>query len=67
MAFAEKQKKRAQRVKTKARQNRMGKPKAQANVVHPILGAASSTMKAKTPRSPGSAATSSRAPITKRL
>ncbi|ERH48045.1 hypothetical protein ACSMFQ_05935 [Ectopseudomonas chengduensis] len=37
MASADKQKKRAQRAKTKARQNRMGKPKAQANVVHPIL------------------------------
>jgi hypothetical protein len=37
MASADKQKKRAQRAKTKARQNRMGKPKALANVVHPIL------------------------------
>ncbi|XLY86984.1 hypothetical protein ACK8QS_15610 [Ectopseudomonas mendocina] len=37
MASADKQKKRAQRAKTKAKQNRMGKPKPQANVVHPIL------------------------------
>lgn len=37
MASPDKQKKRAQRAKTKARQNRMGKPKPQANVVHPIL------------------------------
>ncbi|WP_276487108.1 hypothetical protein [Ectopseudomonas mendocina] len=37
MASADKQKKRAQRAKTKARQNRMGKPRSQANVVHPIL------------------------------
>ena len=37
MASADKQKKRAQRAKTKARQNRMGKLRPQANVVHPIL------------------------------
>jgi hypothetical protein len=35
MASPDKQKKRAQRAKTKARQNRMGKPKA--TVVHPLL------------------------------
>ncbi|MBA4242465.1 MAG: hypothetical protein C0452_00950 [Pseudomonas sp.] len=35
MASPDKQKKRAQRAKTKARQNRMGKPKAHA--VHPVL------------------------------
>jgi len=39
MASPEKQKKRAQRAKTKARQNRMGKPKARSGItlVHPIL------------------------------
>lgn len=37
MASPDKQKKRAQRAKTKARQNRMGKTKPQAKVVHPIL------------------------------
>ncbi|WP_161865101.1 hypothetical protein [Pseudomonas yangonensis] len=37
MASADKQKKRAQRAKAKARQNRMGKPRPQANLVHPIL------------------------------
>ncbi|MBD9654331.1 hypothetical protein IB239_05800 [Pseudomonas sp. PDM12] len=36
MASPDKQKKRAQRAKTKAKQNRMGKPKA--TVVHPLLG-----------------------------
>lgn len=35
MASLDKQKKRAQRAKTKARQNRVGKPKAHA--VHPVL------------------------------
>ncbi|MFI8745907.1 hypothetical protein ACIGKL_12195 [Pseudomonas sp. NPDC077186] len=35
MASPDKQKKRAQRAKAKAKQNRMGKPKA--NVVHPLL------------------------------
>ncbi|WP_275627081.1 hypothetical protein [Pseudomonas sp. 273] len=35
MASSDKQKKRAQRAKAKAKQNRMGKPKA--NVVHPLL------------------------------
>ncbi len=35
MASPDKQKKRAQRAKTKARQNRVGKPKAHA--VHPVL------------------------------
>jgi hypothetical protein len=35
MASPDKQKKRAQRAKAKARQNRMGKPKA--NVAHPLL------------------------------
>ncbi len=35
MASPDKQKKRAQRAKTKARQNRMGKPKTHA--VHPVL------------------------------
>lgn len=35
MASPDKQKKRAQRAKAKARQNRMGKPKA--NAVHPLL------------------------------
>ena len=35
MASPEKQKKRAQRAKTKAKQNRQGKPKV--NVVHPLL------------------------------
>jgi hypothetical protein len=35
MASADKQQKRAQRAKTKAKQNRMGK--AKANVVHPVL------------------------------
>lgn len=37
MASPDKQKKRAQRAKTKAKQNRMGKPRQQANVVHPLL------------------------------
>lgn len=35
MASPDKQQKRAQRAKTKAKQNRMGKPKA--NVIHPLL------------------------------
>lgn len=35
MASPDKQKKRAQRAKTKAKQNRMGKPKT--NIVHPVL------------------------------
>lgn len=35
MASPDKQQKRAQRAKTKAKQNRMGKPKA--NVIHPVL------------------------------
>ena len=37
MASPEKQKKRAQRAKTKAKQNRMGKTRPQANLIHPIL------------------------------
>lgn len=35
MASPDKQQKRAQRAKTKAKQNRMGKPKA--NLIHPVL------------------------------
>jgi hypothetical protein len=37
MASPDKQHKRAQRAKTKAKQNRSAKPKANANVVHPVL------------------------------
>ena len=37
MASPDKQQKRAQRAKAKAKQNRAGKPKA--NVVHPLLAA----------------------------
>lgn len=37
MASPEKQKKRAQRAKTKVKQNRMVKTRPQANLIHPIL------------------------------
>lgn len=37
MASPDKQKKRAQRAKAKAKQNRSGKTKAQPNVIHPVL------------------------------
>ncbi|MGP0174957.1 hypothetical protein ACSVIJ_24160 [Pseudomonas sp. NCHU5208] len=37
MASPDKQKKRAQRAKSKARQNRMGKTKAKGNFLHPVL------------------------------